>query len=120
VKKINSIGYGGGIATVAIVFLIAVPLCLQLVGSIWTPVPAVIMYISLAIGGLTTLFLIALLTIEFKQDKRQNRFYRTHAHVKLPLGNGRYECQSCGSRDVSAHDTACRICGIQFGREDTP
>lgn len=114
-KKINSIGYGGRIAAAAGLFLIAIPACLLVLNAL-TLVPAykTFAYISLAIGGCIAVFLILLLIIEGKQDKKWNAFYRKQRNTKASLGSGRYECQACGSRDVYAHDTVCRVCGIRF------
>ena len=114
-KKINSIGYGGKIVTAAGIFLIAVPLGLLVLGGIIpSPVLKTCVYISLAVGTLISLFLIVLLTIELRQDRRMNAYYRKRRHAKIHLGNGKYECQSCGSRNVTAHDSTCKACGIRF------
>lgn len=117
-KKINSVGYGGRIAAAAALFLIVVPLCLYIAGR-FLPVPRICIRASLALGALIALFLAILLAIELRQDKRQDRYYRAHASSKLSLGDGRYECQSCGSRDVTAGDTVCRVCGIRFEQKKT-
>lgn len=114
-RKINSIGYGGRIAAAAGIFLVAVPLTLLILNAI-LPFPGfkTWVYVSLAVGALVALSLIILLVIELKQDKKINAYYLGHRNMKMYLGNGAYECQSCGSRDVTAQDTACRVCGIRL------
>lgn len=117
-KKINSIGYGARILGAAGIFLAAVPLALLALNAVlpfsgyktWV-------YLSLAVGGLIAVFLAVLLAIELRQDKKMNAYYQKHSHGKAYLGNGTYECQACGSRDVTARDGRCRVCGIRFDED---
>lgn len=113
-KKINSIGYGDKIIAAAAVLLTAMPLCLYIAGAMLPFPAAALIRISLAAGGLVILFLVALLTIEFRQDKKLIQYYALHQNIKLSLGNNRYECQSCGNRHLSAGDDICKVCGIRF------
>lgn len=114
-KKINSIEYGGKILGVAMIFALVIPGAMRLVLLVYeTAVLAICAKISLGIGIVIALSFCALLAIEFHQDKEQNLYYETQKKVKLSLGNGIYECQSCGNKTVKAKDKSCCICGILF------
>ncbi len=113
-KKINSNGYGHKIIGAAAVFIAAVPSCLYLIELLSAKSLTVLKYISLAIGLTILLVFIELLSIEFYQDRKINREYANMRKTKLPLGNGEYECQSCGSKLVKCSDKSCGVCGIKF------
>lgn len=70
--------------------------------------------ISMALGSGILLFLILLLMVELRQDKRINRYYEHHRNRKLQIANTVYECQACGNRKLSAGDTCCAVCGSRF------
>ena len=55
-----------------------------------------------------------LIVVEQIQDRIFDAWYRRNRRRKLRLADGRYECQFCGNRDVSAGDRSCRVCGKQF------
>ena len=117
-KKINSIGYAHKIIGLAALFLVCIPLCLYALNFIFhARLYSVLIYISLAIGFLISLFCVGLLSIEFHQDRNINRKYAEIRKTKIQLGNGVYECQSCGNRQVAVIDKNCGICGIKFNRE---
>lgn len=114
-KKINSIGYGGKILAIGMVFLLLIPMITYIISPICRHVVyKYIGKISLLIGLLTLLFLALLLTIELRQDRKLNLYYDSQKNKKLKLGNDIFECQSCGNRKIQASDTSCPICGIHF------
>ncbi|HCL01560.1 MAG TPA: hypothetical protein DHW61_03955 [Lachnoclostridium phytofermentans] len=114
-KKINSIGYAHKIIGLAGLFLAIIPLCCHIFKLIFHAVLfSMFLYISLAIGFLVLLFFIGLLAAEFHQDKKIDRQYIDIWKTKLSLGNGFYECQSCGNRKVNSTDKSCRVCGTTF------
>lgn len=114
-KKINSIGYGGKILGFAAVFTLLIPGILKLIMLVYkSSILAICATVSFGIGIIITFFFCALLTVEFHQDKKQNLHFEAQKNVKLNLGNGRYECQSCGNKTVTSEDKDCSICGILF------
>lgn len=114
-RKINSIGYGGKILSIAMIFALVIPGAMRLVLIVYdTAILSTCLKISLGIGIVITFSFCVLLAIEFHQDKKQNFYYETQKKVKLPLGNGMYECQSCGNKTVKANDKNCSICDILF------
>lgn len=114
-KKINSIGYGGKILSIAMIFALVIPVAIRLVMLVYeTAFLAICLKISLGIGIVMTCSFCVLLAIEFNQDKKQNLYYETQKKVKLSLGNGMYECQCCGNKTVLGKDKNCGICGILF------
>ncbi len=120
-KKINSNGYAHKIIGLAALFLFVIPLCLFIFRSTFHIVFfSVLIYLSLVIGIMITLFFIGLLSVELHQDKKIDRQYAELRKKKLPLGNGKYECQACGNRQVSAETLNCNICGIRFTNERSP
>jgi hypothetical protein len=117
-KKINSIGYGHKIIGLIVLFLIGIPLCLYMLNLLFhTKLFSILIYVSLAIGILISLFCVGLLSIEFHQDRSINRKYTDIRKKKLSLGNKLYECQSCGNRKITAMDKSCDICGMKFVTE---
>lgn len=62
-------------------------------------------------GALLLVTLVILLVIEAFQDRAMDQNYRKQRSRRLPVGNGSYECQYCGSRKVHAEDRTCPICG---------
>lgn len=114
-KKINSIEYADKIIGLAVLFLILIPLLLYLAYSLFSlPILVLLAKVSLGIGGLIIIFLTVLLAIEFRQDKRMNKYYEDNKNVKIPLGNNLYECQACGCRQIKHEDRSCTVCGIRF------
>ena len=117
-KKVNSIGYGHKIIGLVALFLVCIPLCLYVLDFIfYARLYSVLIYISLAIGFLMSLFCVGLLSIEFYQDRNINRKYTEIRKTRIQLGNGVYECQSCGNRHITVIDKNCGICGIKFDIE---
>ena len=114
-KKINSIGYAHKILGLAALFLAGIPaFCYLLLCLFHIGVFSVIMRISFGIGLLILVFFAVLLTIELNQDKAINKKHIALKKTKLIIGNGVYECQSCGNRQVRAEDKECLVCGICF------
>lgn len=117
-KKINSIGYAHKIIGLAILFLVVIPLCFYYLFLMFhVELFSTLICISIGIGLIITFFFIVLLIVELKQDKNIDRKYIKIKKKKLALGNGLYECQSCGSRQVTATDKNCGICGIRFDNQ---
>ena len=115
VKKINSIGYAHKIIGLALLFLAAVPAICYLLSLIFPASLFIrLIYVSLWIGVFISLFFAGLLAIELRQDKKVNLEYANVKKQKLTLGNGKFECQSCGNRQVSDEDKRCCICGTTF------
>jgi len=114
-KKINSIGYAHRIIGLAVVFLFLIPLLLYLSNSL-LHLPILVMLIkwSLGFGGVIIIFLIVLLVIEFRQDKKMSKYFEDNKNVKMPLCNGLYECQVCGNKQVKREHRSCTVCGINF------
>ncbi len=65
-------------------------------------------------GAVLLLVLIVLLVIEAIQDRRMDRSYRRQRSHPLPVGNGWFECQYCGTRQVRAGDRTCPVCGREL------
>ena len=117
-KKINSIGYGHKIWGLAMLFLTVIPFCCYFFDRILqTAFFSALMYTSVGAGFLILVFLAGLLAVEFYQDKKIHRRYATGRKKKLALESGRYECQSCGSRQVTGSEKSCGICGTRFKTE---
>lgn len=117
-KKINSINYGHKVMGTALVFLIAFPVCFILSFTLFQAAILKIMaYVSLCIGILISVCFAGLLAVEWHQDRSVERQYNVLRKTRIELGSGRYECQSCGNRQVGAADRECKICGMFFCRE---
>lgn len=67
-------------------------------------------------GALLLLVLGILLGIEAYQDRAMEASYRKQRSRRLPVENGRYECQFCGSRRVREADPVCPVCGHELQR----
>ncbi|WP_143008041.1 hypothetical protein [Acetanaerobacterium elongatum] len=83
------------------------------------PVFWVLLTVSLMIGGLLAVFLAVLLMTELRQDKRIARYYEKHQNRALPLSDGRYECQHCGSTRLKQGDKVCPTCGVRFENDSS-
>lgn len=116
--KINSIGYGHKFLGLAALFLITLPsFCYLLFLLFHINILTIVMHISFGIGLLISISFAVLLTVEFYQDKAINRAYTTLKKTKLAIGNGVYECQSCGNRHVREPNKECGVCGMYFHQE---
>lgn len=114
-KKINSNRYGGKVCGVIAAFLLPLPLSLHLVaGLVALPVLDCIAVVSIGIGLVFLLLFIVYLMVELHQDKRPDRYYQQHRSRKVLLGNGGYECQTCGNKNLSKRDGYCSLCGTRF------
>jgi hypothetical protein len=65
-------------------------------------------------GAILLLVLAVLLVVEALQDRAMDVSYRKQRSRRLPVGNGYYECQFCGSRRVHEEDRVCPVCGRVF------
>jgi len=114
-KKIDSIGYGHKLLSLSALFTVVLPLCFSVLYRLfYVAIFMLIMRISLAIGLLISIFFVVLLAVEFRQDKAIDRNYAYTRTTKQAIGNGEYECQSCGNQNMTATDKECGICGIIF------
>ena len=117
-KKINSIGYAHKIIGLAVIFLIILPVsCYTLLYFTNIRIFAMVASVLLGIGLFISIAFMALLIIEFHQDKTINKKYAAIKKTKLVLGNGSYECQSCGNRQVKETSRECGVCGIRYYQE---
>ncbi len=113
-KKINSNAYAGkwilaGLSMVAISCGIraadgALDLCL----------PPAAALVPLVLGVILLAGFCLLLAVELRQDKRLNACYLKEKRTKIPLGDGLYECQTCGHQRVRGGDRSCPACGVTF------
>lgn len=114
-KKINSINYGGKVIGVCLMSMLIVPSILQ-----WLNTFLECYYISaianllFLIGTGILLCFVGLLLIEFRQDKRIDKYYSEHKNVKIELANGKWECSACGSRTICTDSTFCNVCGCRY------
>lgn len=112
-KKINSIGYGGKVILVGIVFAFITPMLISVISRnesmLWD-----ISKISFCIGALILLLFFVWLKIELYQDKKLNEHYEKNRNKKLLVEKDIYECQACGNRRVGKRDKICNICGNKF------
>lgn len=100
--------------------MVVVPCLMLLLRWFWPlPVFSVMLTVSLIIGGLLAVFLAGLLIIELRQDKRIARYYEKHQNRALPLSDGRYECQHCGSTRLKQGDKVCPTCGVRFENDSS-
>lgn len=112
-KKINSIGYGGKVIFVGILFTFIFPLIIY-----FTPYKFSLLHIFSKISFVIGVFILVLfsiwLKIELYQDKKTNGHYDKNKNKKLSIGKGKFECQACGNQQVKLSDRRCSICGIKF------
>jgi len=114
-KKIHSNRYCHKIIGLAGLLLAVIPFPFYVLHTVFHAIFfTVLMYISLITGFLVLIFLIVLLGIEFHQDKKIDLQYNILKKTKISLGNGFYECQLCGNRQVKKTDENCGICGVKF------
>jgi len=119
-KKIDSIGYGHRFIYLSALFTVVLPVCSYALSHLFYPaVFLTIMRVSLGIGLLISLFFVVLLTVEFHQDKMIDKNYAVLRKTKQAIGNGQYECQSCGNRKIKELDEECGICGVTFDPQKT-
>ena len=101
-KKINSIGYGHRILGIALLFLVALPVCFYLLFVLFqAAILKILAYASLGIGILISVCFAGLLAIEFRQDQDIDyRYTTTLCKTKIRTGNGMFECHAFGNRHV--------------------
>ena len=119
-KKINSINYGGKVIGAVLISMLIVPRILQWLNTFFE-----CYYISLIskilfmLGVATLICFVGILLIEFRQDKRIDKYYGEHKNVKIELANGKWECSACGSRAICTDSTFCNMCACKYeGRKD--
>ncbi|WP_310605474.1 hypothetical protein [Anaerosporobacter sp.] len=112
-KKINSIGYGGKVIFIGILFAFIIPIGIMLIPYKCIPLD-VISKISFLIGILILILFTIWLMIELRQDKRINAHYEKNRDKKILIQSGQFECQACGNQHVKAEDKSCSVCGIVF------
>jgi high-affinity Fe2+/Pb2+ permease len=112
-KKINSIGYGGKVISVGILCAFIIPIII-----FFFPYKCgllnLVSKISLIAGILILLLFSIWLKIELYQDKKMNRYFENNKGKKLSIGDGIFECQACGNRQIKPSDNRCNVCGIKF------
>ena len=112
-KKINSIGYGGKVILVGIVFAFIIPMLIYVISK-KDSMLCDISKISFGIGVLILVLFFVWLKIELYQDKKLNKQYEKNKNKKLLVEKDIYECQACGNRRVVKLDKTCNICGNKF------
>jgi hypothetical protein len=115
-KKINSIWYGGKILKLAGIFAAVIPILLYIISILFQEITQIckLAEISAIIGIVIFLFLILLLIVELRQDKKINNFYEQRKNTKIQISDTDYECQNCGSQRVKEKDKFCPACGIKY------
>lgn len=112
-KKINSIGYGAKVIFSGILFAVLIPIIILIV-----PYKCSLLCsfskISFWSGILILILFFIWLKIELYQDKKMNDYYEKNKNRKLSIGDGKFECQACGNRQVKFEDARCSVCGIEF------
>ncbi len=105
----------GRMIAVGAFFLVGVPALLAVTGRL---VPGLnlraLILASAALGGVIWVVLLVLIVVEQVQDALLVRSYEGQRSKKFPAGNGLYECQFCGNRQVKEEDTSCGVCGKAF------
>jgi hypothetical protein len=118
-KKIDSIHYGGRVIGIGLVLLVLIPAVLLIVGRIsHLDVLSLVAYFSMVVGALIEVLFFVFLLIESRQDKKIDAYVQSHKRVKITLPDGKYECGSCGNRNVRGLDTECLACGITFEQDE--
>lgn len=75
---------------------------------------SVIANLFFVVGTGILICFVGLLLIEFRQDKRIDKYYSKHKNVKIELANGKWECGACGSRSICTDSTFCNMCGCKY------
>lgn len=76
-KKINSIDYGGKVIGIGLVFLIVIPVLLYILNLYLNSyVIQVVLFVSMGIGFIMEVGYSCLLTIELRQDRLINEYYK--------------------------------------------
>lgn len=114
-KKINSINYGGKVIGVGLMSMLIVPGILQGLNTFFECYYiSVIEKLLFVLGAAILICFVGLLLIEFRQDKRIDKYYSEHKNVKIKLANGKWECGACGSRSICTDSTFCNMCGCKY------
>lgn len=112
-KKINSIGYGVKVISIGILCTFIIPIILYIVPFQWDLLK-LLCKISFLVGILVLSLFFIWLKIELHQDKKINEYFKNNKNKKLSIGDGKFECQACGNRQVKLIDKRCSVCGIRF------
>lgn len=117
--KINSINYGGKVICIGLIIMLLVPSILMWLNTFLEhKVIIIFAIISFVVGICILIGFIAVLFIEFRQDKKIDNYYSSHKNIKIKTGNNSYECAMCGNRLVYINSTYCAVCGCNFGNEE--
>jgi Ca2+/Na+ antiporter len=112
-KKINSIGYGGKVILVGILFTFIFPIIIFFV-PYKCSLLNLVSKVSFWVGILILLLFFIWLNIELYQDKKINKHFEKNKNKKISIEDGKFECQACGNRQVKLSDKRCSVCGIKF------
>ena len=66
---------------------------------------------SLGVGCVLLAVFVILLIVEQIQDVLLYQVYRKSRAKRIPLADGRYECQFCGCRTLREFEHTCPVCG---------
>lgn len=114
-KKINSIHYGSYVIIIGLIFLVPIPAIFFIVNKfLLSKLVNYLFYVSIIVGGIIEILFFVYLTIELSQDKKIEKYCKSHNKVKINLNNGKYECGLCGNHNVRKSDSQCNVCGIKF------
>lgn len=119
-KKINSINYGGKVIGIGLMSMLIIPGILLWLNTFFEcSYISIIVKLLFVIGAGILICFWGILLIEFRQDKRIDKYYGKYKNVKIKLTNGKCECGVCGSRTICVDSTFCNVCGCKYeGRED--
>ena len=124
--KLNSVHFGGRAVGLIVGLLVGAPAVLYLahrwLESLGYPVSAllVLMRVAVALGLISLVLFVTLLLIEYVQDRWLDGWHSRRRNEKVPLADGAYECQFCGSQKVRDGDRCCPVCGHALHRTTTP
>ena len=91
--------------------LTALSLGLEALGAVPPTLLGALTLSSLVLGAAVAGVFALLIVVEWAQDRAFDAWYRRQRGRPLPLGDGRFECQFCGSRAVRPGDSPCAVCG---------
>lgn len=115
--KLNSIHFAPRLLALIAILILATPLglylCYVLLGLFGIRARILLLAIitSIAAGGGLLIVLLALLAIEFAQDRRLDAHYHSLQNRKIQLSEGYYECPYCGYQKVREFEKTCTVCG---------
>ncbi len=120
--KLNSIHFGARAVGLIVGLLIVAPAVLYLayrwLQSLGYQVSGLLLLVKavVALGLISLALFVLLLLIEFAQDRYWDSRYQRHRNEMVPLPDGAYECQFCGSQKVRDGGRCCPVCGHRLDR----